>query len=57
MAKKKFKWPTESGDGKVTYPADKEPNAVVALQPQRIRLFRVRFAPLVPTPPGEEFLQ
>ena len=57
MAKKKFKWPTESGDGKVTYPADKDPNAVVALQPQRIRLFRVRFAPLVPTPPGEEFLQ
>jgi len=56
MAKKKFQWPTESGPGSVFYPEDQEPNAVIALQPQRIRLFRVDFHPKGPTPP-REFLQ
>ena len=52
MAQKKFQWPTESGASTVTYPADLTPNEVVALQPQRIRVFRVEF-----TPKNGEFLQ
>ena len=31
MAKNKFKWPTESGAGSVTYPADQKANEIVAL--------------------------
>ena len=38
-SKQKFRWPTEDGDSPVAYPADHAD--VVALQPQRIRLFRV----------------
>ena len=43
MAKKKFAWATTSGPSKTTYPADEKVNSVVALQPQRIRLFAVHF--------------
>lgn len=43
MVQQKFEWPTASGPSPVAYPADQEPNAIVALQPQRIRLFRVSY--------------
>jgi len=43
MAKKKFAWPTVSGPSATTYPADEKINAVVALQPQRIRMYAVHF--------------
>lgn len=43
MAKNKFAWPTESGPSPVVYPADQVADAVVALQPQRIRLFRLSY--------------
>ncbi len=33
MAAKKFAWPTESGPSPVQYPADQEPDSIVALQP------------------------
>jgi len=56
MADKKFAWPTESGPSPVEYPADQEPNAVIALQPQRIRLFRVDYHPQ-PGPDPTVFLQ
>ena len=40
--KEKFHWKAEGGDSPVKYPADKA-NGVVAMQPQRIRLFRVKY--------------
>ena len=43
MAAGRFQWPTESGPSPTVYPADEAENAVVALQPQRIRLFRVKY--------------
>ena len=43
MARKKFAWATTSGPSKTTYPADEKVNSIVALQPQRIRLFAVHF--------------
>lgn len=45
MIEEKFAWPTESGPSPVEYPADVMANLVVALQPQRIRLFRVNYYP------------
>jgi hypothetical protein len=43
MEKNKFAWPTVSGPSATTYPADQKVNAIVALQPQRIRLYAVDF--------------
>ena len=54
MVKNKFDWPNVDGPSTVTYPADQSPLQVVALQPQRIRLFRVKF---VGVDHPEEFLQ
>lgn len=45
MAKKKFAWPTVDGPSKTTYPADEKVNAIVAMQPQRIRMFAVHYGP------------
>ena len=55
MAKKKFAWPTVDGPSPTTYPADEKVNAVVALQPQRIRMFAVHFDQ--PKPEAELFLE
>ena len=44
MAKKKFAWPTTTGPSKTTYPADEKVDSVVALQPQRIRMYAVHFS-------------
>lgn len=51
MKSQKIKWQTETpifGDEPVEpyYPSDK-PNYSVAMQPQRIRLFRISYVPLV----------
>ena len=54
MAKKKFAWPTVDGPSKTTYPADEKVNSVIAMQPQRIRMFAVHF---VPVPDAELFLE
>ena len=40
--KEKFHWKSQGGDSPVKYPADKA-DGVVAMQPQRIRLFRVKY--------------
>ena len=55
MVAEKFDWPSVDGPSPVVYPKDQTPNEVIALQPQRIRLFRVEFdeAQVVP----EQFLQ
>ncbi len=45
MLAKKLTWQTEEDPSPIIYPADYEPNSIVALQPQRIRLFRVEYAP------------
>ena len=57
MVKEKFNWPTESGPSPVVYPEDQEPNAIVALQPQRIRLFRLSYASYFAEETAEVFLQ
>ena len=44
MLKAKPVWKTVDGPSNVTYPADEKPNSIVALQPQRIRLFRVQYS-------------
>ena len=43
MIENKFNWNTVTGPSPVTYPKDQEKNAVVALQPQRIRVFSVEY--------------
>jgi len=43
MIAAKFEWKTRDGPSSVVYPADQEADAVVALQPQRIRVFRVQY--------------
>ena len=44
MVQAKFDWKTVAESSPVVYPADPDPNnAVIALQPQRIRLFRVQY--------------
>lgn len=44
MVAAKFAWPTAPEEvSKVIYPEDPEEGAVIALQPQRIRLFRVEY--------------
>ena len=43
MIENKFAWPTVSGPSKTTYPADEKIDSIVALQPQRIRLYAVHF--------------
>jgi hypothetical protein len=43
MMKEKFAWKTVDGPSPVVYPADATPNQVVALQPQRIRVFSVTY--------------
>ena len=54
MAKKKFAWPTVDGPSKTTYPADQKANSIIALQPQRIRMFA---AHLLPEAEAELFLE
>ena len=54
MAKKKFAWQTVDGPSKTTYPADEKVNSVIAMQPQRIRMYAVHF---VPVPEAELFLE
>ena len=44
VIKNKIQWPTESGPSPVVEPVDKEEDAVIALQPQRIRLFEVVYS-------------
>ncbi len=43
MLQNKFAWKTVEGPTPATYPEDPEANSVIALQPQRIRLFRVTY--------------
>jgi len=43
MLKERFTWSTTEGPSPVVYPEDQTPNEVIALQPQRIRVFRVKF--------------
>jgi len=44
MVAAKFSWPTAPEEmSQVVYPKDPEVDAVIALQPQRIRLFRVEY--------------
>lgn len=43
MVKNKFAWPTVDGPSKTTYPADEKVNSIIAMQPQRIRMFAVNF--------------
>ena len=57
MVKSKHVWKTVDGPSKVTYPADEKPNSIVALQPQRIRLFRVQYSTLEKPDQAELFLQ
>ena len=58
MRKEKFNWPTAAGPSAVVAPKDQEVDAVVALQPQRIRLYSVEFHAGPPAPPASEtFLQ
>jgi len=54
MAKKKFAWPTTDGPSKTAYPADKKVDSIVALQPQRIRLYAVHYDAI---PEAELFLE
>lgn len=62
MIKNKFNWNTVTGPSPVTFPKDQDKDAVVALQPQRIRVFSVEYnvgpAPgPKPGPDSEIFLQ
>ena len=43
MLSAKYPWKTTEGTTSVKYPADQEANAIVALQPQRIRVFRIEY--------------
>lgn len=43
MVKSRFAWKTADGDSSVVYPEDQEVNSVIALQPQRIRVYRVKY--------------
>jgi hypothetical protein len=43
MVTTRFPWKTTDGAGSVVYPVDQEKGKVIALQPQRIRVFRAKY--------------
>ena len=43
MLSAKYRWKTTEGTTSVKYPVDQVANAIVALQPQRIRVFRIEY--------------